>query len=98
MWLSPAQGKATPNSAPFAVVALAGHVNMGNGAYCECGTANCICDPGEVSSKSADATTDQLRENNSTTLVDANAANGFDPSAGALILMLALIVVLRMRF
>lgn len=31
---------------PFAVVAVAGHTVPGT--WCECGTAGCICDPGEV--------------------------------------------------
>ena len=32
---------------PFNSVALAGHTTLG-GAYCECGSADCICDPGEL--------------------------------------------------
>ena len=35
MWLSPTQGDKLNNSAPFATVALAGHVLTG-GAYCDC--------------------------------------------------------------
>jgi hypothetical protein len=33
------------NSTPFATVALAGHTVVG--AWCECGSPGCICDPGE---------------------------------------------------
>jgi len=35
------------NPAPFQSVAFAGHVLTGGGAYCDCGCANCACDPGE---------------------------------------------------
>jgi hypothetical protein len=35
------------HSAPSAGVALAGHLSVG-GYYCECGTQDCICDPGEL--------------------------------------------------
>jgi hypothetical protein len=35
MWFSPASGENLKNSAPFASVALAGHV-AGGGRYCDC--------------------------------------------------------------
>src|SRR6185295_13510193 len=43
---SPSKGNALSNSIPYSSVALAGHV-YGSGAACECGSLNCICDPGE---------------------------------------------------
>jgi hypothetical protein len=46
MWFSITQGDKLGNSAPFATVAIAGHV-YGGYAFCECGTSGCICDPGE---------------------------------------------------
>ena len=93
MWFSPAPGETTMNSAPMAGVAYAGHTNLG-GAYCDCGALDCICDPGERPGlRNAMTTSDQT-----TVPSDGTTATGFDPSAGAMILMLALIVALRMRF
>lgn len=92
MWFSPPPGKTTINSATFATVAFAGHTSMG-GAYCDCGTPDCICDPGErPGMRSAMAPSDD------TTPSDVETAAGFDPGVGAMIFMLALIVTLRMRF
>lgn len=92
MWFSPAQGKSLNNSAPFATVAVAGHVPMGD-AYCKCGGAYCICDPGET------AHTSQVSEstaNGSSALSDNGAS--IDPAAGVMLLTLALLLGLRMRF
>lgn len=35
------------NSAPFVTVAMAGHATP-SGRYCDCGTEDCICAPGET--------------------------------------------------
>jgi hypothetical protein len=85
------------NSAPFATVALAGHVTVGNGAWCECGTENCTCDPGEMKVGSQ-PTSDQLSTNDTSALSGVKADNGFDPSAGVMLFTLALLLGLRMRF
>ena len=91
MWFSFAPNKATMNSAPVAMVALAGHINP-NGAWCECGSSvACVCDPGETSLRNS---TDS---NKISAKGSAETSTGFDPGASALIIALALFLGLRMR-
>jgi hypothetical protein len=80
------------NSVQLATIALAGHTVM-DGVYCDCGTPNCICGPGETRIQRSQPNVDQANSPS-----DVETATSFDPSAGAMILMLALIVTLRMRF
>ena len=85
------------NPIPFATVAYAGHV-ITSGAYCDCGTPNCICDSGEqpggpnhrAVSNNTDGSKNQVAS-------PANESSGFDFSSGALTLALALFVWTRMR-
>lgn len=79
------------NSAPFATVALAGHVISGN-AYCTCGSVNCVCDPGE--DRAAHAA--QSAASDSAAPSDKGAP--LDPVAGVMLLTLALLLGLRLRF
>jgi hypothetical protein len=91
MWFSPAPGGNLKNSAPFASVALAGHTLMG--AYCDCGSDGCSCDPGEVRIASSPSTSDQVAAPTT-----EEVATGADIGAGAMVLALLLIVGLRLRF
>ena len=45
-WSSYSLNPRTINTAPANNVVFAGH-NYGGGGWCECGSAECICDPGE---------------------------------------------------
>ena len=85
------------NSAPFATVALAGHIIVGNGAWCECGSPNCMCDPGEMRVGSQ-PTSDQPSTDDTAALSGVRADKDFDPSAGVMLFTLALFLGLRMRF
>jgi hypothetical protein len=85
------------NSAPVATVALAGHITVGNGAWCECDTDNCTCDPGEMKVGSQ-PTPAQSSTNDTPALPGVDVANGFDPGAGVMLFTLALLLGLRMRF
>src|SRR5215216_5754058 len=78
------------NPVPFATAAFAGHSTPG-GEYCQCGTSNCTCDPGE-----------RLGDQNNRTGSDksdppSNESSDVDFGSGALILLLALFVWTRMR-
>jgi hypothetical protein len=84
------------NSNPFAIVAVAGHTTMGGGKYCECGTENCICDPGEMRVTNQ-LTTDQ-RSTNGIAPSGTEGASGLDPSVGVMLFTLVLLIGLRMRF
>jgi hypothetical protein len=90
--LSPSLGDQQRNPAPFATVAMAGHV-FPNGEYCDCGSrADCICGPGEQTA-SNQATTDA-----GTATLGNQGANGGDAGAGLMLLTLALMLALRLRF
>jgi hypothetical protein len=91
MWFSLAPNKATINSAPFATVALAGHVSP-NGAWCQCGSFDaCICDVGETNVQNSPDSNKYSKTGN------VEVSTGFDPGASALIIVLALLLGLRMR-
>lgn len=71
---------------------------MGNGAWCECGSGyDCICDPGEKPSSRRD-NSGQRSTTGGDARSDAKTANGFDLGAGVMLLTLALLLGLRMRF
>ncbi|HEX5731520.1 MAG TPA: hypothetical protein VF131_01705 [Blastocatellia bacterium] len=82
------------NPAPFATVALAGHVS--GGGYCACGSIpGCICDPGE---QPGDGLTiapsngsDDYRSVNQDSVPDVDLASG------ALMLALAFLFWFRIR-
>ncbi|HSE98542.1 MAG TPA: hypothetical protein VLD57_09785, partial [Blastocatellia bacterium] len=80
----------TATSAPFATVALAGRTSMGG--WCQCGGEGCICDPGEELggnlsvSPSGDEPGDQTTD------------QGVDPASGLMLMTLALLFWLRLRF
>ena len=85
--------------APFAQVAMAGHV-IGGGYWCQCGCAACICDPGEEpgactnsinpTPKKSDRSFDQ-----SASPVGAGSTAGLDFGSSALIMALAFLVWIR---
>ncbi len=88
--------------APFASVVFAGHVSLGGGAYCNCGCAFCICDPGETPGactnsikpipKKSDRSFDQ-----SASPVGKASASDFNFGAGTMLLALAFLVWMRLR-
>lgn len=90
------------NPAPFATVAFAGHVVGGAGAYCNCGCANCICDPGEsqmdcprtnrVVSSATDGAVDHV-----VAPTGKAGSSGLDFGSSALMLALALWLWARLR-
>src|SRR6185503_12513408 len=91
MWFSVAPNKAPMNSAPFATVALAGHINP-NGAFCDCRTVHgCICDEGETSVHNSPS------PNKFSTKGNAEVSTGFDPGTSALLIALVLLLGLRIR-
>ena len=93
--LSPSAGNKRINSAPFATVAVAGHITPG-GYYCACGSSfACICDPDEQSTQSASR---QTVTDSGTATLDKQIANGSDIGAGVMLLTLALFLGLRLRF
>jgi len=95
IFLSPAEGDKHINSAPFATLAVAGHVTPA-GYYCACGSSpDCICEPGEQSVKAASGqtTTDSVAAT-----LDKQVANSSDLGAGVMLLTLALFLGLRLRF
>jgi hypothetical protein len=61
------------------------------GRYCDCGTPDCICDPGEMN------VNNQAADDNLAAPSVGLSASGFDSSTGAMILLLALFVAVRMR-
>ena len=83
------------NSAPFATVALAGHVIGGNYS-CTCGCPACVCDPGETP---ADCSSGSRRSSSKTdqSLSPAGTAptSDIDFGSGALILALAFLAWAR---
>jgi hypothetical protein len=86
LWASPSLGERPINSAPYASVALAGHV-LGSDAYCQCGRGNCICDPGEVETNSMETVADSQQQQGTTT--------NFGSELG--IVLLAVLFLLRLR-
>ena len=61
VWSSTTQSNKLIDSAPYATVAFAGHVTGGS-RYCDCGTADCVCDAGETARQtSRTATSDSTQ-------------------------------------
>ena len=94
MWFSIAPNKATMNPAPFAMVALAGHIGP-NGAWCQCGIFDeCICDIGE---RAINNPVSKKSSRNGNALSGAEVSAGLDPGVSVLFITLVLLLVLRMR-
>jgi|SRR6185503_6779369 len=90
---------APANSAPFASVALAGHV-IGGSATCACGCPSCICDPEEPSvecNQSNQAASNQTDKgvNRDGSPIGAAPTSDLDFGSSALILALAFFVWAR---
>jgi hypothetical protein len=79
---------------PFPGVAFAGRTWAG--VYCECGTQDCICDPGEVPPGSQTSRFGSSDPNNNE-LDDQLPGGDVDPAPGALLVAFALLLWLRMR-
>jgi hypothetical protein len=74
---------------------MAGHV-FPNGAYCDCGSSPaCICGPGEQRTQTASS---QVTTDVGTAPLGNLGANGGEASAGLMLLALALMLALRLRF
>jgi hypothetical protein len=98
-WFSPSDGDKPTNSAPFASVAIAGHV-VASGAPCVCGCPECVCDPGEENhkcSQNARPVSDEVSVYQGASPIRAHSRSGFDFGTGALMLALALFVWARLR-
>lgn len=85
-------GDRPANSAPFTTVAYAGHVISGYG-YCPCDGSNC---PYERGAMGLQRTSDQPPTD--TAASDNEVANGVDLDFGVMLLTLALLFGLRLRF
>ena len=85
-------GDKQSNSAPFATVAMAGHVIPSIG-YCPCDGTNCPTSQGlqGLQHSSGQHSTD-------TAASDNEVANGVDPAAGVILLTFALLFGFRLRF
>ena len=85
------------NPAPFATVALAGHV-LTSGAYCDCGMPDCVCDsgerPGGPNIRTVPNNTDDSKNQGAS---PAKESSGLDFGSGALMLALAFFVWARLR-
>ena len=92
IFLSPSAGDKRTNSAPFATVAIAGHVLTGIG-YCPCDGTNC---PYERGAMGLQRTSDQPSTDAAAS--DNEVANGVDLDTGVMLLTLALLFGLRLRF
>ncbi|MGA9770141.1 MAG: hypothetical protein WBV94_13960 [Blastocatellia bacterium] len=77
--------------APFAQVAIAGHV-IGGTVWCECGSSNCICDPGEI--PGTNLRTPASDRDGKAAIQDASP--GLDFGSGALLMALAFLVWVRL--
>ena len=91
IFLSPSEGDKHINSAPFASVAMAGHVIL-SGSYCPC-DGSCESGPGP---QGLQRTSDQPSTDTATS--DNEVANGVDLGAGVMLLTLTLLYGLRLRF
>ena len=85
------------NPSPYATLALAGRTSVG--AWCDCGSPGCICDPGEEpSGQSATPAPDQ---HDASLKHAAPSGTGgltdFDFGSGALMLALACLLWTRLR-
>jgi len=79
------------NPTPFATIAIAGHVVTGGGAWCQCGCAGCICDPGETPGACTNSINPVTKKSDGS--LDQNAS--FDFGSSALVLALAVLVWAR---
>ena len=94
IFLSPTTGDKHMNSAPFASVALAGHVTS-SGAYCPCDGTNC---PASRGLQGLQHTSDQPSTDAGTATSDGEVPIGIDFNTGVLSFLLVLIIGLKMRF
>ena len=88
IWGSNTQGDKLVNSAPFATVALAGHIT-GGGRYCDCGTSDCECDPGEMPAGPNAITSDS--QQGQSTLVDTESTYTNEVGLGLLTITILLL-------
>ena len=83
------------SSAPFASVAIAGHV-IGGTAWCECGSPNCVCDPGETPGGHTNVRKpDGKTVTEDASPVGASSTTSLDFDSSALIMALAFLIWMR---
>jgi hypothetical protein len=82
------------STVPFATVAYAGHTI--GGSWCDCGTSDCTCDPGELggSSRPLPNQTEKPSHQNASPIRERTR---LDFGTGALMLALAFFVWTRLR-
>jgi hypothetical protein len=88
-------------SAPFSTVVLAGRTMVG-GVWCQCGCAECICDPGEtpsdcVGGQGLNRVSDKNQRSDQATSPITNPGSGIDFGSGALLLALTFFLWSRLR-
>lgn len=94
LFLSTSNNVNLTTSTPFGPVAFAGHTLLG--AWCECGTTGCLCDPGEQQTgQSAHHVTDKPAERKPK--IKPGRVSELDFGTGALMIALAMLVWTRMR-
>ena len=91
LFFSPSKSNKVTVSAPFVTIALAGHTLVGS--WCQCGTADCICDPDEQSARPAPDPA-PIRHSGRAKAVHAE---NIDLGTGAFLIALALFVLSRFR-
>jgi hypothetical protein len=86
---------------PYSSIAFAGRIPL-SGAWCQCGCAECICDPGETPSdcpggNNLKKVSDKDQRSDQATSPISNPASGIDFGSGALLLALTLFLWSRLR-
>ena len=87
----------SPNPAPFATVAFAGHTAIGG--WCDCGENGCNCDEDDQTDDATSTPADRSTKasNQDTTSAMVGRTSGFDFGSGALMLALAVFLWTRLR-
>ena len=84
------------NSTPFATVAIAGHT-ISTGAFCECGTQDCLCDPNETP-KGGRRGNQVISDPSDGAVSSTSEAPASDIDFGTVAMLLALVVFAWTRF
>jgi hypothetical protein len=86
---------------PYSSIAFAGRIPL-SGAWCECGCAQCICDPGEtpsdcVGGNNFNKVPDKNQRSDQATSPITNPRSSIDFGSGALLLALTFFLWSRLR-
>lgn len=97
LWSSSSQGEDLVNSAPFATVAIAGHVTP-SGRYCNCDDTGGVCSSGEQPGNNLTvAPSSQPKSDRNADPSNLGSVPDFDFGSGAMLLAIAVMALLRMR-